>query len=52
MRRRIPVVLGLALALVFAASASGQDPEAEKAQVDQRIAELGEIAAAKEEEGV
>jgi murein DD-endopeptidase MepM/ murein hydrolase activator NlpD len=53
MRRRIPVVLGLALALVFAASASGQDPEAEKAQVDQRIAELqAEIAAAKEEEGV
>ncbi len=51
--RRIPVVLGLALALVFAASASGQDPESEKAQVDQRIAELqSEIAAAKEEEGV
>ena len=53
MRRRIPIVLGLALALVFAASASGQDPEAEKAQVDQRIAELqAEIAAAREEEGV
>ncbi len=47
------VVLGLALALVFAASASGQDPEGEKAQVDQRIAELqAEIAIAKEEEGV
>ena len=53
MRRRFPVVLGLALALVFAASASGQDPESEKAQVDQRIAELqSEIAAAQEEEGV
>jgi murein DD-endopeptidase MepM/ murein hydrolase activator NlpD len=53
MRRRFPVVLGLALALVFAASAAGQDPEAEKARVDQRIAELqAEIAAAKENEGV
>ena len=53
MRRRFPVVLGLALALVFAASASGQDPEAEKARVDQRIAELqAEIVAAKENEGV
>ena len=53
MRRRFPVVLGLALALVFAAAAAGQDPGAEKAQVDQRIAELqAEIAAAKEEEGV
>jgi len=51
--RRFPVVLGLALALVFAASAAGQDPEAEKAQVDQRIAELqAEISAAKEQEGV
>ena len=53
MRRRIPLVLGLALALGITSSASGQDPEAEKAQVDQRIAELqAEIAAAKEEEGV
>ena len=53
MRRRFGVVLGLALALVFAASAAGQDPETEKAQVDQRIAELqAEIAAAKDEEGV
>jgi murein DD-endopeptidase MepM/ murein hydrolase activator NlpD len=53
MRGRIPLVLGLALALVFAASASGQDPETEKAQVDQRIAELqAEIAAAKQDEGV
>ena len=51
--RRLPVVLGLALALVFAASAAGQDPGAEKAQVDQRIAELqAEISAAKEQEGV
>ena len=53
MRRRSVVVLGLALALVFATSAAGQDPETEKAQVDQRIAELeAEIAAAQEEEGV
>jgi len=53
MRGRIPLVLGLALALVFAASASGQDPETEKAQVDQRIADLqAEIAAAKQDEGV
>jgi murein DD-endopeptidase MepM/ murein hydrolase activator NlpD len=52
-RRRLPVVLGLALALIFTASAAGQDPESEKAQVDQRIAELqAEIAAANEEEGV
>jgi murein DD-endopeptidase MepM/ murein hydrolase activator NlpD len=53
MQRRIPVVLGLALALVCAATASGQDPAAEKAQVDQRIAELqAEIASAKDQEGV
>ena len=51
--RRLPILLGLALALVFAASAAGQDPGAEKAQVDQRIAELqAEISAAKEQEGV
>ena len=51
--RRLPVVLGLALALVFAASAAGQDPGAEKAQIDERIAELeAEISAAKEQEGV
>ena len=50
---RLRVALGLALALVFAASAAGQDPGAEKAQVDQRIAELqAEISAAKEQEGV
>jgi murein DD-endopeptidase MepM/ murein hydrolase activator NlpD len=53
MRRRLPVVLGLVLALSFAASAAGQDPEAEKAQVDARIAELqAEIASAQEQEGV
>ncbi len=51
--RRLPILLGLALALVFAASAAGQDPGAEKAQVDQRIADLqAEISAAKEQEGV
>ena len=51
--RRSPILLGLALALVFAASAAGQDPETEKAQVDQRIAELqAEISSAKEQEGV
>ncbi|CAN5739746.1 hypothetical protein BH20ACT14_BH20ACT14_18540 [soil metagenome] len=51
MRRRLAVVLGLSL--VFVASAAGQDPGAEKAQVDRRIAELqAEIAAAKENEGV
>ena len=53
MRRRLPVILGLALALVFAATAVGQDPETEKAQVDQRIAELeAEIGSAEEQEGV
>ena len=51
--RRLPILLGLAIALVFAATAAGQDPGAEKAQVDQRIAELqAEISAAKEQEGV
>ena len=49
----LPVLLGLALALVFATAAAGQDPGAEKAQVDQRIAELqAEISSAKEQEGV
>ncbi|MGH3134018.1 MAG: murein hydrolase activator EnvC family protein [Gaiellaceae bacterium] len=53
MRWRLPVVLGLALALVFAASAAGQDPGAEKASIDARIAALqAEIASAKEHEGV
>jgi len=51
--RRLLVVLALALALIFAAAAAGQDPPEEKAQVDQRIAELqAEISAAKEQEGV
>src|SRR5918996_2349323 len=49
MRRRLPVVCGLVLALTFAASAAGQDIEDRKA----RIASLeAEIAAAKEKEGV
>jgi murein DD-endopeptidase MepM/ murein hydrolase activator NlpD len=53
MRRRLPVVACLVLALVLAASAAGQDPAAEKARVDQRIADLqAEISAAKEQEGV
>jgi murein DD-endopeptidase MepM/ murein hydrolase activator NlpD len=53
MRRRLPVVVGLVLALSFAATAAGQDPETEKARVDQRIAELeAEIADAKQHEGV
>ena len=53
MRRRLLVVVGLVLALSFATSASGQDPETEKAQVDQRIAELqAEIANAQLEAGV
>jgi murein DD-endopeptidase MepM/ murein hydrolase activator NlpD len=53
MRRRLPVVLGIALALAFAASAAGQDIEDRKATIDARIADLeAEIAAAKEEEGV
>jgi murein DD-endopeptidase MepM/ murein hydrolase activator NlpD len=53
MRRRFSVVAGLVLALMLATPAAGQDPEAEKAQVDARIATLqAEIAASKEEEGV
>ena len=53
MRRRIPVVLGLALTLSFAASAWGQDIDDEKAAVDARIAALqAEIDAAKQSEGV
>jgi len=53
MGRRFPVVLGLVLALSFAASAAGQDIEDEKAAVDARIAALqAEIDAAKQEEGV
>jgi murein DD-endopeptidase MepM/ murein hydrolase activator NlpD len=53
MRRRLPVVLGLACALVFAATAAGQDIDDRKASIDARIAELQEeIEAAKESEGV
>jgi murein DD-endopeptidase MepM/ murein hydrolase activator NlpD len=53
MRRRLSVVACLVLALALAASAAGQDPAAEKARVDQRIADLqAEIASAKEQEGV
>ena len=53
MRRRLPVVLALVLALGFAATAAGQDIEDRKATVDARIAALeAEIAAAKEKEGV
>jgi murein DD-endopeptidase MepM/ murein hydrolase activator NlpD len=53
MRRRLPVVFGLVLALAFAASATGQDIEDRKASIDARIAALqAEIAAAKDEEGV
>ena len=51
--RRLPVVLGVALALVFVSPAAGDDPAEEKARVDARIAALqGEIDAAKEQEGV
>jgi murein DD-endopeptidase MepM/ murein hydrolase activator NlpD len=53
MRRRFPVVIGLALALSVAAPAAGEDIEGQKAQVDSRIAELEqEIEAAKQQEGV
>jgi murein DD-endopeptidase MepM/ murein hydrolase activator NlpD len=51
--RRLPVVLGVALALVLASPAAGDDPVEEKARVDARIAALrAEIEAAKEKEGV
>jgi murein DD-endopeptidase MepM/ murein hydrolase activator NlpD len=51
--RRLPVVLGLALAFAFAAPAAGQDIVDEKAAVDARIADLrAEIEAAKDKEGV
>jgi murein DD-endopeptidase MepM/ murein hydrolase activator NlpD len=53
MRRRLPVVFGVALALAFAAAAAGQDIEDRKASIDARIAELeAEIRAAKDREGV
>jgi len=53
MGRRSLLVLGLALALVFAAPAAGDDIDDQKAAVDARIAALqSEIAASKEQEGV
>ena len=53
MGRRLFAVLGLAISLVLAASASAQTPESEKAAVDARIAALqAEIADAKAQEGV
>ena len=53
MGRRSLILLALALALVFAAPAAGDDIEDEKAAVDARIAALqAEIAAAKTQEGV
>ena len=53
MGRRSLILLALALALVFAAPAAGDDIEGEKAAVDARIAALqAEIAAAKTQEGV
>ena len=53
MGRRSLVVLGLALALVISAPASGQDIEDQKAVVDARIAALqAEIDAARQQEGV
>ena len=53
MGRRLLLVVGLALALVFAAPAAGDDIEGQKAAVDARIAALrAEIAASKQQEGV
>ena len=54
MARRSVVIGGLAVALAFAAPAAGQeDPAAEKAAVDARIAELqDEIREAQQDEGV
>ena len=53
MGRRSLLVVGLALALVFAAPAAGDDIEDQKAAVDVRIAALqAEIAASKQQEGV
>lgn len=53
MGRRSLVVAGLALALVFAAPAAGDDIEDQKATVDARIAALqAEIDSARSEEGV
>jgi len=53
MGRRSLLVVGLALALVFAAPAAGDDIDDQKAAVDARIAALqAEIAASKQQEGV
>lgn len=53
MGRRSLLVVGVALALVFAAPAAGDDIEDEKAAVDARIAALqAEIASATQQEGV
>ena len=53
MRRRSLGLLALALALVAAAPAAGDDIEVEKAVVDARIAELqAEIATSREQDGV
>jgi murein DD-endopeptidase MepM/ murein hydrolase activator NlpD len=53
MRRRLPVVFGLGLALAFAAAAAGQNIEDRKASIDARIEALeDEIAEAKDKEGV
>jgi murein DD-endopeptidase MepM/ murein hydrolase activator NlpD len=53
MGRRSLVVIGLALALVFAAPAAGDEIEDQKAVVDARIAALqAEIDAARQQEGV
>lgn len=53
MGRRSLLVAGLALAFVFAAPASGDDIDDQKAAVDARIATLqAEIAASKQQEGV
>ncbi len=52
-RRRSLLVVGLALVLVFAAPAAGDDIEDQKAAVDARIAALqAEIAASQQQEGV
>ena len=53
MGRRSLLVVGLALALVFAAPAAGDDIEDQKAAVDARIAALqAEIDASRQQEGV
>ena len=53
MGRRSLLVVGIALALVFAAPAAGDDIDDQKAAVDARIAALqAEIAVSKQQEGV